>query len=98
MKKQNVTHGTLYLMAAQTVFIALSNGIRRTRLPAGSFRIRHLCHHGVMFNGNGYPVKTGILQAISKYLGYCDGNACQVRTGVARLGICTCGKLQENII
>ena len=95
MKKQNVTHGTIYLMFAQAAFVAsgyaIHIGLARLLGPSDYGIYAVVISLMTMVN---LILTTGIPQAVSKYVAHDDGGAWQVR---AKIG-CVCNTLQEGVI
>ena len=76
MKKQNVTHGTIYLMFAQAAFVAsgyaIHIGLARLLGPSDYGIYAVVISLMTMVN---LILTTGIPQAVSKYVAHEDGSA-----------------------
>ena len=80
MKKLNVTHGTIYLMFAQTAFVAsgyaIHIGLARLLGPSDYGIYAVVISLMTMVN---LILTTGIPQAVSKYVAHDDGSAEEIR-------------------
>jgi len=80
MKKQNVTHGTIYLMAAQAAFVAsgyaIHIGLARLLGPSDYGIYAVVISLMTMVN---LILTTGIPQAVSKYVAHDDGSAEEIK-------------------
>jgi len=80
MKKQNVTHGTIYLMAAQAAFVASGYAIH-----VGLARLLGPSDYGIyavvisLMTMVNLILTTGIPQAVSKYVAHDDGSAEEIK-------------------
>ena len=80
MKKQNVTHGTIYLMIAQAAFIASGYAIH-----IGLARLLGPSEYGIyavvisLMTMVNLILTTGIPQAVSKYVAHDDGGAEEIK-------------------
>jgi len=80
MNKQNVTHGTIYLMLAQVAFVAsgyaIHIGLARLLGPSDYGIYAVVISLMTMVN---LILTTGIPQAVSKYVAHEDGSAENVK-------------------
>ena len=86
MKKQNVTHGTIYLMAAQAVFVAsgyaIHIGLARLLGPSDYGIYAVVISLMTMVN---LILKKGVPEAMSKYLAHDDGSADVIKNTALKL-------------
>ena len=86
MKKQNVTYGTIYLMFAQTAFVASGYAIH-----IGLARLLGPSEYGIyavvisLMTMVNLILTTGIPQAVSKYVAHDDGSAEEIRNTALKM-------------
>jgi len=99
MKKQNVTHGTVYQILAQVAFVASGYAIH-----IGLARLLGPSEYGIyavvisIMSMVTLILTTGIPQTVLKYVAYEDGSAWHFRNGSTKVGMCIYGTLQEDAI